>query len=251
MRSLLSDPRLLVIGKRLAGIKHIVPVMSSKGGVGKTIVASILALLASRKGSVGLLDLDITNPTTHIVLGIDPARVVPSEEKGVHPPVVHGLKFMSIAYYVGDKPVPLRGREIDDVIRELLAVTIWGQLDYLFIDTPPGVSDEVLDTLSYFINPRPVIVTTPSPLAIESTRRLLVLLRDYSAEVIGVIENMSSTPTGIVKELCSRFNTRYLGYIPFYREVDKLLGSPEKLLETPIAERLKEILDTIDSVLGG
>ncbi len=244
-----SDPRLFVIGKRLKEVHYIIPVMSPKGGVGKTIISTTLALLASKDMETGLLDLDITNPTAHIVLGVDPFKTTPKEEKGVHPPLVGNLKFMSIAYYTSDKPLPLRGWEIDNVVREILAITIWGRLDILFIDTPPGISDEILDTLNYFTSLRPVIVTTPSPLALEATRKLFELLNDYGVRVLGVIENMANKPSKHVKQLVNMYKSMYLGNIPYIRDIDSYIGDLGKLLNSPIARDLQEVLSRIKNLL--
>ena len=91
------DPRLNIIDKRLENIKRIVAVSGGKGGIGKSSVASILALCLSEKYKVGLLDLDFYGPSSHVILGIK--DVYPKEEKGIVPPEVHNIKFMSIIYY--------------------------------------------------------------------------------------------------------------------------------------------------------
>src|SRR3990170_4890960 len=140
------DPRTSVISERLKRIGRIIAVSSGKGGVGKSLVATTLALALSRRGcKVGLFDLDFTSPSTHIILNAENAQ--PKEEKGIIPPVVKGIAYMSLVYYTGDKATPLRGADVSNALIELLSVTQWGKLDFLVIDMPPGIGDAVLDLL--------------------------------------------------------------------------------------------------------
>src|SRR5512139_429225 len=119
------DPRTSVIDERLSGIGRIIAVSSGKGGVGKSLVATTLALTLARKGcKVGLFDLDFTSPSTHIILGVGNAK--PKEDKGLLPPMVKGLEYMSLIYYSGDQTMPLRGEDTSNALIELLAVTRWG-----------------------------------------------------------------------------------------------------------------------------
>ena len=107
------------------------------------MVASALALRLKEKGhSVGLLDLDFTSPSSHVILGVE--GLYPEEEYGIIPPMAHGLHYMSITFYSQDKPAPLRGADTSDAIIELLAITLWGNLDYLIVDRPPGIGDATL-----------------------------------------------------------------------------------------------------------
>lgn len=225
-----GDPRLAVIERRLARVARVVPVMSSKGGVGKTLLSCLLALALSERGArVGLLDLDVTNPTAHVVLGADLGKF-PEEDRGVVPPLIGGVKFMSVAYYSGENPLPLRGWEIDNVVREVLAVTIWGDLDFLVIDTPPGIGDEVLDVLSYFSKHEPLVVATPSPLTVASVRRLLKLLTEVvKGELIRVVENMARDESSVIADLAKEFRVRFLGKVHFDEGIDKVVGDIDAL----------------------
>src|SRR4030042_2983961 len=104
----MSDPRLAIIPGRFDNVKRIRAGSSGKGGVGKSMVAVALALsLRARSNKVGLLDLDFTSPSTHVILGAE--GLYPEEEKGITPPVTQGLSYMSIVHYSEDEPVPLRG----------------------------------------------------------------------------------------------------------------------------------------------
>lgn len=240
------DPRIQAIRKRLKEVGEIIPVMSPKGGVGKTVIASTIALLlARRKISVGLLDLDVTNPSTHIVLGVDPAGMMPEEEKGVIPPTIHGIKYMTIAFYSKDNPLPLRGAQADDAIKEILAITRWGKIDYLIIDTPPGLSDPVLNVLSYIDGISPIIVVTPSPLSIKSVEKLLLILNETKISSKGIIENMASKPSKNIIEIARKYGVKYLGNIPYITDLDTFIADPEELLKSSFAKNIDAIISRL------
>ena len=241
---MIKDPRVLIIKERLKDIDNVIAVVSPKGGVGKTVISASLSIaLADLNFATRLLDLDITNPTAHIVLGIDVNSIMPKEERGVKPPEVWGVKFMSIAFYSKDKATPLRGPDIINSIREVLAITIWGSLKYLIIDTPPGFSDEVLEILN-LMKPKALVVTTPSPLSIKSTERLLEVLKDSKTEVIGIIENMSKNKS-TVNNLCNRFSVKCLGRIPFINNLDELIMKPTTLFKSNFMDFIKKVAKSI------
>jgi ATP-binding protein involved in chromosome partitioning len=239
-----SDPRLLIIPRRLSGIKRIIAIMSSKGGVGKTIITTLLALASARKGlKTGLLDLDFTNPSTHIVLGVDPGSLEYREEKGVIPPEINGLKYMTIAIFTRDNPTPLRGDSIDEAFKELLAITIWRDLDVLFIDTPPGMSNIHLNLLSYLGDRTEItLIATPSPLAIKSVERLIQVLIDGGYRINGLIENM--TRNGKLREICMKYGIKYLGSIPYIEDLDNKIGDLTTLLN------IKELRYRIEGIIN-
>jgi len=240
------DPRLAVIGKRLSGIPNILAFVSSKGGVGKTLLSVLVAAELSRRGlKVGLLDLDITNPTAHIVLGANIEELVPEEEKGIVPPDINSIKFMSIAYYSGENPIPLRGIEITSVIREVLAITRWSDLDYLIVDMPPGMSDELLELLTYIKKSLLILVTTPSVLSLVSARRLAKLI-EGRGRLVGVIENMSDSPTELVVELASNLGATYLGNVPYVPMLEELMGRPYEMLNTPVGEAVSRAVNLLE-----
>jgi len=241
-----GDPRLAVIERRLARVARVVPVMSSKGGVGKTLLSCLLALALSERGAnVGLLDLDVTNPTAHVVLGADLSKF-PEEDKGVVPPFMGGVKFMSVAYYSGENPLPLRGWEVDNVVREVLAVTIWGDLDFLVIDTPPGIGDEVLDVLGYFPKCEPLVVATPSPLTVASVRRLLRLLTEIiDGELIRVVENMARSDSSVIADMAKEFRVKFLGKVRYDGDIDCAVGDVNALRKTRMYEDVVAIAEKI------
>ncbi len=193
------DPRAGMINERLREIRRIIAVSSGKGGVGKSLVATTLALALSRRGyRVGLFDLDFTSPSTHLILGVRDAQ--PKEEKGIVPPVVDGLAYMTLVYYSGDQATPLRGEDISNALVEMLSVTQWGKLDFLIIDMPPGISDAVLDLVRFVKRIEFLIVTTSSLLAFETVKKQVSLLRDLKVPIIGIVENMKMNAARTIEQ---------------------------------------------------
>ena len=235
------DPRTSVITERLADIGRIVAVSSGKGGVGKSMVATALALSLAREGCrVGLFDLDFTGPSTHIILGT-PSYLQPKEEKGIVPPNFKGLSYMSLVYYVGDNPAPLRGADISNGLIELLSVTQWGTLDFLVIDMPPGIGDAVLDLIRLVKRIEFLIVTTPSLLAFEVVKKQVSLLCELNMPIVGVVENMKMDKANVVELATQKLGLRYLGAIPYDAAVEAAIGNPQKLLETAVGKKMDQI----------
>ena len=238
------EARVSVIEKRLKNIKRIISVASGKGGVGKSLVASSLALNLSRKGyKVGLLDLDLYGPSSHIILGVK--GVFPEEEKGIIPPNVHGINFMSIVYFTEDKPSPFRGIDISNIIIELLAITQWGELDYLIIDMPPGIGDETLDVIRLVKKSEFLVVVTPSKVSMGAVGKLLQLLKELKLPVIGVVENMKMSDSNYIEDSVSKMGLTYLNSISFDQNLEESIGNASKLLETDFMKDFDKIVDKI------
>lgn len=241
----MADRRLEIINRRLTHVKKIVAVSSGKGGVGKSVIATTLALTLSQKGcSVGLLDLDFTSPSTHLILGVK--HLTPKEEKGIIPPETHGVKYISIVYYTIDHPAPLRGAEISNAIIELLAITQWGNLDYLVIDMPPGISDAALDIIRLMEDVKFLLVTTPSTVAFETVRKLVALLRSLEVPVIGVVENMVMNPSSYVREKVEKLGVQYMGTVNYDPQLEETFGNVERLLNTEFAEAISVIASRVE-----
>jgi len=234
------DPRTTIIDKRLKKISKIIAVSSGKGGVGKSLIATTLALaLAKKNCKVGLFDLDFTSPSTHIILGAKDAQ--PKEEKGIIPPIVKGIEYMSLIYYTGDHATPLRGADVSNALIELLSLTRWNELDFLVIDMPPGIGDAVLDLIRLVKNLEFLIVTTSSQLAFETVKKLTSLLQDLKVPIIGVVENMKMNETKKIKQQTEKLGITFLGEIPYDPNVEAAIGDETKLLETTLAQKIKEI----------
>ena len=235
------DPRLSIIDKRLGNIDKIIVVLSGKGGVGKSLIASVLSLIFAREGfKTGLFDLDFTSPTTHIVLGVN--NLYPTEDKGIVPPEIYGIKYMSLIFYLGNQISPLRGTDLSSAFLELLAITRWGNLNFLIMDMPPGISDLMLDVLKYIKRANFLIVTSQSKMAFETVKKLINLLRNLKAPIIGVIENMKISSSTYIKREVKALGENFLGEIHFDAEVENSLGNVNKLLKTRFAKELEKIL---------
>jgi ATP-binding protein involved in chromosome partitioning len=240
----MADPRISIINERLKQIRNIIAVSSGKGGVGKSLVASTVALTLAKKGySVGLFDLDFTSPSTHLILGIE--GVQPKEEKGLVPPLVNGLRYMSIVYYSGEYASPLRGVDVSNALIELLAITRWGELDFLVVDMPPGIGDATLDLLRLIKNIKFLIVTTSSLLAFETVRKLVSLLKTLKVPIIGVVENMKMNNSKAIQQRVKTLSVAFLGEIPFDIKIEESIGKTNKLLKTAFAEKVDEIASKI------
>jgi len=236
----MADPRIGIIKERLKGVNSIIAVSSGKGGVGKSLIASLLAVILARKGyKVGLFDLDFTSPSTHVILGVE--NVYPEEKYGIIPPQVHGLKYMSIVYYSGEYASPLRGADISNALIELLAITRWNTLDFLIIDMPPGISDATLDIIRLLKRTKFLIVTTPSQLAFETVRKLINLLSELKISIIGIIENMKMKESRFIQQQIEGRGITFLGEIPYDNMLEEAIGNVNKLLATQFGRKLGEI----------
>jgi len=238
---MVMDPRLSIIDTRLAGIKRIIAVTGGKGGIGKSLTSSLLALTLSRLGyKVGLLDLDLSAPSTHVILGIE--DVYPEEEKGIVPPEVHGIAFMSIIYFTGNEPTPLRGDDISNAMLELLAITQWGSLDFLIVDMPPGIGDVSMDVIRWLKRAEFLVMTTGSKVALETVKKVIKMLEELNMPIIGVIENMKMRESPVVQETLKEFDVPILGEIEFDMDLEDSIGNANALIESDVAARLKEIV---------
>jgi ATP-binding protein involved in chromosome partitioning len=173
------------------GVKTILAVASGKGGVGKSTVAVNLALGLLREGlRVGLLDADVYGPSIPTMLGA--TEVPTTEPDGVHPVERHGLKLMSIGFFLDpNTPVIWRGPMVMKALSQFLREVRWGELDCLVIDLPPGTGDAQLTVVQVVPVTGALIVTTPSDVALLDARRAIGMFERVAVPVIGVVENMS------------------------------------------------------------
>ena len=187
--------RKLRINKIDEDIKHKIMVLSGKGGVGKSTVATGLALSLARMGKkVGIMDIDITGPNVPKMLGLE-GTDLHVENGRIHPAIgAHGIKVISMAFLIEDpdKPVIWRGPIKLGAINQFIGDVEWVELDALIIDFPPGTSDEPL-TVSQSLPTIDgvVIVTTPQEVALLDSRKSINFAKTISIPVIGVVENMS------------------------------------------------------------
>ena len=176
----------------LPGVAHIVAVSSAKGGVGKSTVAVNLACaLAAGGRRVGLVDADVYGPSVPMMLGTDARpRVTPA--KRILPVEAHGLKLVSMAFFLDEKsPVIWRGPIVMGIVRQFLRDVEWGALDVLVVDLPPGTGDAPLTLVQQVPLSGAVVVTTPQDVALLDVARGIAMFRQVSTPVLGVVENMS------------------------------------------------------------
>lgn len=237
----MTDPRLELIEHRLSNVKRIIAVSSGKGGVGKSIVSVALALgLRGKNLKVGLFDLDFTSPSTHVILGVKDLQ--PIEDYGIVPPVVEGLNYMSITFYAFDNPVPLRGIDVSNALVELMAITRWGELDYLIIDMPPGLGDITLDMMRLVKHISFLVITTPSIVAFETVKKLLSLSNSLKIPILGVIENMVMDHKSRIRDESEKLSVRYLGEIEYDSNLEDSIGNIEKLKKTRFYGSVERII---------
>ncbi len=214
-----TDFRVGMVSKRLKRVRRIIPVLSGKGGVGKSVVAATLAVLLRRAGfTVGLLDADVYGPSSALLLG---GRARPKEGgEGLVPPTVNGVEIMSVDLYAPGRPIPLTGRSAADMLREMLALTDWGGLDFLIIDMPPATADiMMLVTSLRGRGLEALVVTTPDRLSLSVAKRVLSLLASGEIQVAGVVGNMCGRGVEGDHErlgaLTGRFGVPLAGELPY------------------------------------
>lgn len=235
------EPRPSVIQTRLKDVNQVIAVASGKGGVGKSMVASTLALTLAKQGKkVGLLDLDLYGPSSHLILGFSPDGF-PDEEHGIIPQEIEDIKFMSLVYFSEDKPGAFRGDDVTNIILELLAITRWDDLDYLILDLPPGIGDETLDVISYIPQTKFLVVTTPSKVAFGAVEKLLKILIEGKLPLLGVVENMARDSSEYISKEASKLNVDYIGSLSYDTNIEAAIGKPIKLLETTFAKDVLKV----------
>jgi ATP-binding protein involved in chromosome partitioning len=177
----------------LPGVRNIIAVGSGKGGVGKsTVAANLAAGLALEGAAVGLLDADIYGPSQARMFGVEGKRLMADDEKNILPLRNHGVKLISIANLVEDgQALTWRGPILHGTLTQMLKQTVWGELDYLVVDLPPGTGDVQLSLTQLVTVAGAVLVTTPQDVALMDVRRAYTMLRKTHVPVLGVIENMS------------------------------------------------------------
>lgn len=255
----------------LPGVKHILLVLSGKGGVGKSTFATQLALTLVKSGNkVGLLDVDLCGPSIPRMLNLDGHDIHQCDEGWV--PVYtdqsQTLAVMSIGFLLKNKDdaIVWRGPKKHAMIRQFLVNVYWQDLDYLVIDTPPGTSDEHMSVVEMIKGLNPdgsILVTTPQALSVGDVRREVTFCRKTGIPILGIVENMSgfacpncSECTNIFskgggEELAKHANVPFLGCIPVDPNLALCLERGENFMDShetsPTAAVLRDIVAKVTS----
>ena len=218
----------------LPGVDAIVAVGSGKGGVGKTTLAVNLALALARLGhTVGLLDADVYGPNVPLMLGTSAQPKVLGDNR-IEPVEVHGLRFISVGLLnPGDKPLIWRGPMLHSIIKQFLGSVVWGKLDYLVVDLPPGTGDVALSLIQTVPLTGAIVVSTPSDVSLQDARKAIEMFRQMKVDIVGMVENMSYFvcphcqqevdifSRGGAEKTAAKFNVAFLGNIELDPEIRK------------------------------
>jgi len=261
---------------RMASVRHKLVVMSGKGGVGKSMTTVNLALAFARQGhKVGVLDVDLNGPCVPQMLGMRGRRFTITPEGALPPVGPLGLKVGSMDFFL-DELAPVRWKGPMDlspvwlglmemnVIREFIADIVWGDVDYLLTDLPPGAAADKPPVIAGFIPnlDGAIVVTTPSEVASDVVRKSIAYARDLGINVLGMVENMSiyrcpqcGTESelfeGDTEALCRALDLPLLGRIPFDRTLAKSFDKGLPLIDGdhPTLKRFDEIVTRIKTLL--
>ncbi len=253
------------VTKSLQQIKHILLVLSGKGGVGKSTVSANLAVaLSKQNNTVGVLDIDIHGPSIPKMLGVEDKRPE-GTETGMNPVLYSkNLKVMSMGFLLQsrDAPVIWRGPLKMAAIKQLIGDVAWGPLDYLIVDIPPGTGDEPLSIAQLIPEcDGAIIVTTPQDVALVSVRKSINFVKKMNMPVVGIIENMSGFTcphcgktveifkTGGGLKASEDFQVPYLGSIPLDENIVTTGDSGKPFMdqksESPTAKAFTKIVKNI------
>jgi ATP-binding protein involved in chromosome partitioning len=254
---------------RMAKIKHKLAVLSGKGGVGKSTITANLAIALARKGhKVGVLDVDIHGPSIPKILGMR-GRELATGPPGIFPAKgALDIRVISMDFLLPDDetPVILRGPMKMGVIRQFLADVVWGNLDFLLIDLPPGTGDEPLSIMQLISDIDGILmITAPSEVSQIVVKRAIGFTRELRVPLVGIVENMSKFVcpkcgtefdifgTGGGQNISEELGVPFLGKIPIDQRIceDSDKGTPFIIehIDTPAAKAFTQIVDKIEEFL--
>ena len=247
----------------LPGIKKIIAVASGKGGVGKSTIATNLAIGLKRKGlSVGLMDADVYGPSLPTMMRVF-GQPIANEQRQIIPKEAYGISCISMGFMIDDKePVIWRGPMVMGVIKQFFQNVAWGELDVLIVDLPPGTGDAQLTMIQAVPIDGAVIVTTPQKIATIDAVRGVEMFKKLGVPIIGIVENMSYIDIGQDKKMypfgsgggestAAQYSVPLLAKIPLDEGI-RLggdMGIPTALSSDPIATPFLRIAEQVQEIL--
>ncbi|MBR5121223.1 MAG: Mrp/NBP35 family ATP-binding protein [Oscillospiraceae bacterium] len=241
----------------LSSIKKVIGIVSGKGGVGKSLVTSLLAVEASRRDfKTAILDADITGPSIPKMFGI--TEKAGGDEQYIYPVKSKmGTEIISVNLLIDDEtsPVIWRGPVIAGVVKQLYQDVVWNDVDYMFVDMPPGTGDVPLTVFQSLPLDGIVIVTSPQELVSMIVAKAVNMAKKMNVPILGLVENMSYVKCphcdekfeifgeSHTQEIAEKYGTKLLAKIPFDREISKL--SDNGCIELIEGEWLKDAADEI------
>ncbi|XP_064649343.1 iron-sulfur cluster transfer protein NUBPL-like [Lineus longissimus] len=249
----------------IPGVKHIIVVASGKGGVGKSTTAVNLALgLAAidKTKTIGILDADVYGPSIPRLMNLNGEPEL-NDQNLMKPLVNYGIKCMSMGFLVDEKsPIVWRGLMVMSAVQKLLRQVLWGPLDYLVVDMPPGTGDTQLSMTQNIPIAGAVIVSTPQDIALLDARRGYEMFRKINVPVLGVVQNMSSYQCtkcghteyvfgeGGARHLARELGIEFLGDVPLHISIMKTSDAGKPIvISDPDSPRAKAYLDIAQQVL--
>lgn len=242
----------------LSSVKHVIGVVSGKGGVGKSLVTSMLAVLMQRAGhKVAILDADVTGPSIPKAFGLKPG--VEGGPEGMIPPsTTTGIDVMSVNLLLDEeeKPVVWRGAVISGVVKQFWSETIWNDIDYMFVDCPPGTGDVPLTVFQSIPLDGIIIVSTPQELVSMIVAKAANMAKLMNIPVLGLVENMSYAicpdcgkhinvfGESHIEEIAEKFGYDLLGQIPMDQKLAKLVDRGMlELMENDYLDAAAKVLE--------
>ncbi|MGZ3769812.1 MAG: Mrp/NBP35 family ATP-binding protein [Bdellovibrio sp.] len=251
----------------IPGVKHIIAISSGKGGVGKSTVATNLAMALGKKSKVGLLDADVYGPSIPRMLGsLGQKPTINSETNQLEPITRYGIKLMSIGFLVEEgAAVVWRGPMLFKAMDQFLRDVHWGELDYLLVDLPPGTGDIQLTLAQKVPVAGAVVVSTPQNVALLDVKKAVDMFQRVNIPILGLVENMSYMinpangekmqlfPKGEIDSYADSKGIKKIGEVPFNPSVGLACEAGIPIVEAnsngaeaqefmKIADRLREVL---------
>lgn len=243
-----------------SSVKKVIGIVSGKGGVGKSSITSLLAVLKQREGkNVAILDGDITGPSIGKTFGVDNAQIYSNGKEIIPAKTVHGIKIMSTNLLLEhpEDPVVWRGPILAGMIKQFWTDVKWGDIDYMFVDMPPGTGDVPLTIFQSLPLQGIVIVTSPQELVSMIVGKAVNMAKQMNIPILGIIENMSYVKCpdcekkifvfgkSHLDEVAQKYDLKILGQVPLDSELTKLsdMGTIEEYTSDwldELEEKVKE-----------